>query len=149
VKLLLVCSPGGHLAQISALRGWWGQHDRVWVTFDSPDVRARLSQERVIHGHSPTTRNIPNLVRNERLARRVLREEKPDLVFSTGAGLAIPFFLHARRLGIRTAYLEVVDRIDSPTVTGLTVYPTTDLFLTQWSEQNRFYPGAHTIGPVL
>lgn len=149
MKILLVCSPGGHLAQATALHEWWSAHERVWVSFDSPDVRARLRDERVIHGFSPTTRNIPNLIRNERLARRVLREERPDLVFSTGAGLAIPFFLHARRLGIRTAYLEVVDRIDSPTVTGLTVYPSTDLFLTQWAEQNRFYPAARTIGPVL
>ena len=40
----------------------------------------QLAGERVIVGHSPTTRNVPNLVRNFALAARVIREERPDVI---------------------------------------------------------------------
>src|SRR5690606_21483114 len=33
-KVLLVCSSGGHLAQLHLLQPWWGELDRCWVTFD-------------------------------------------------------------------------------------------------------------------
>ena len=62
------------------------------MTFDKPDARTRLAGERVHFGHHPTTRNLPNLVRNVGLAWSVLRRERPDVIVSDGAGLAVPFF---------------------------------------------------------
>ena len=40
--------------------------------------------------YGPTNRNIPNLLRNLRLAARVLREERPAAILTTGAGVAVP-----------------------------------------------------------
>ena len=37
---------------------------------------------------------------------------------STGAGVALPFFLAGRALRIPCAFLEVYDRVDSRTLTG-------------------------------
>lgn len=148
-KVLLVTSSGGHLVQLQALRPWWEAHDRVWVSFDTPDVRSALADERFITAHHPTTRNVPNLLRNTLLAFRVLRRERPDVVISTGAGVAVPFFWWARILGINTVYLEVFDRIESPTMTGRLCYPVADAFLVQWDSQLSFYPGAVNVGQVL
>jgi len=87
-------------------------------------------------------------VRNLGLAVRVLWRERPDVIVSTGAGVAVPFFWVGRLLGCRTVYLEVYDRIDSATMTGRLCHPVTDLFLVQWPEQERLYPGTVTAGPV-
>ena len=90
--LLLVCSSGGHLLQLVGLREAFGGLERVWVTFDKPDARSLLAGERVVHAFGPTNRNIPNLLRNLRLARRVLRRPSgPRAIVSTGAGVAVPF----------------------------------------------------------
>jgi UDP-N-acetylglucosamine:LPS N-acetylglucosamine transferase len=70
-------------------------------------------------------------------------------VVSTGAGVAVPFFYMARVLGIRTVYLEVIDRITTRTLTGRLVYPIVDAFAVQWPEQTRLYPGATVIGATL
>lgn len=148
-KILLVSSSGGHLVQLQALRSWWEAHDRVWVSFNTPDVRSALAGERLVTAHHPTTRNVPNLVRNTLLARRVLRHERPDVVISTGAAVAIPFFWWARLMRITTIYLEVFDRIESPTMTGRMCYPVADAFLVQWDSQLPFYPGAVNVGQVL
>lgn len=149
MHVLLVTSNGGHLDQLARLRPWWSRHERTWVTFDKPDARSVLAGERhVIHAFHPTTRNIPNALRNLRLAQRVLREVRPDVVISAGAGVAAPFFVQARLRGITTAYLEVYDRIDNATLTGRLVTPFTDVFLVQWEEQLRLYPHGHFVGPV-
>lgn len=148
-RLLLVASTGGHLTQLVAMRKWWENFDRTWVTFNNQHASSVLAGEEVIHAYSPTTRNVPNAIRNMLLARRVLSEHNPDLVVSTGAGVAAPFFIVAHLRGTRTMYIEVIDRIASRTLTGRIVYPFVDQFAVQWPEQERLYPGAAVIGPTL
>jgi UDP-N-acetylglucosamine:LPS N-acetylglucosamine transferase len=71
------------------------------------------------------------------------------VVVSTGAGVAFPFFVLARLLRIKTVYVEVYDRIESPTLTGRLCHPFSDLFLLQWEEQQRFYSKGRLIGRLL
>lgn len=149
MRVMLVATTGGHLAQLVSLDAWWSRHDRHWVTFDEPHARAALHGEKVTWAYGPTARNLPNALRNAALAFNLLCTERPDVIVSTGAGVAAPFFLAARLLGIRTVYLEVFDRIDSPTLTGKLCYPFADVFCTQWEAQEEIYPGAVTIGPAL
>lgn len=148
-RLLLVGSSGGHLAQLLALKPWWESRERTWVTFATEDAKSRLRDERVVWAHFPTTRNLPNLVRNFFLAIAVLRRNRPDVVVSTGAGVAVPFFLLARVLRIRTVYLEVYDRLDTRTLTGRLCRPLSSLFCVQWEEQAHLYKGAHVVGTLL
>ena len=148
-RVLLVGSSGGHLAQLLALESWWSKHERLWVTFDTVDAVSLLEREEVAWAHHPTTRNLRNLARNLRLARRVIGEFRPDLVVSTGAGVALPFFLSAWMKRIPRAYVEVYDRLDSRTLTGRLCRPITNLFMVQWPEQAVLYPGAPVIGRLL
>lgn len=148
MKIGFVCSSGGHLAQLYALKPWWTQHDRFWVSFDLPDSNELLSNERVYYGAWPTTRNVPNLIRNARLARRVLWSERPDVLISNGAGIALPFFVLARVLGIPTVFIEVYDRIDSPSLTGRLLAPISDRVVLQWEEQRRHYADGVLLGRV-
>lgn len=148
-SVLFVGSSGGHLAQMVAMRGWWSGHRRSWVTFDTLDARTALADERVRWAYWPTTRHLPNAVRNLGLAVRTLLADKPDVVVSTGAGVALPFFVVARVLGIPTVYVEVYDRVDSRTLTGRLCRPWSSLFCVQWPEQQEQYPGALVVGPLL
>jgi beta-1,4-N-acetylglucosaminyltransferase len=146
VKVMLVCSGGGHLAQLYRLRPWWEQHERIWVTFSGDQAASLLSGEIVVPAFAPTTRNIPNAVRNLRLALSLIRAQRPDVIVSDGAGVGFPFFLVARARGVRTVYLEVYDRISRPTMTGRLCYPLAELFLLQWQEQAAHYPRGQVIG---
>jgi UDP-N-acetylglucosamine:LPS N-acetylglucosamine transferase len=148
-RVLLVCSSGGHLAQLLRLAPWWSSHDRAWVTFRKPDAESLLANERVWWAFHPTTRHAKNAVRNTRLAWRVLRTERPDVVVSNGAGVAVPFFVLARLLRVSTVYVEVYDRIDSATLTARLCRPFTDLFCVQWPEQQQFYRGSVVVGRFL
>lgn len=118
------------------------------MSFDKPDVVSRLDGEDVVWAYHPTTRNVPNLLRNLRLAGRVLNEFRPHVIVSDGAGVAVPFFWLARRYGAYSVFLEVYDRIDSPTMTGRLVAPVADRVLVQWPEQQRLYRRAEVVGTV-
>lgn len=149
-RILLVGSSGGHLTQLMALRPWWDSVERAWCVFEGADSREHLHDEDdVTWAHQPTTRNIPNLLRNTWLAWRLLRRFAPTVVVSTGAGVAVPFFVLAKLRGVRTVYVEVYDRVDSATLTGRLCRPFTDLMCVQWEEQAGLYRGAHVIGPLL
>ncbi|MBB6118947.1 UDP-N-acetylglucosamine--LPS N-acetylglucosamine transferase [Nocardiopsis algeriensis] len=147
--ILLVASSGGHLAQLRSLRPWWQGRDRVWVTFRTPDAEAALEGERVWWAFHPTTRHLGNLVRNTALALRVLSRGRPGAVVTTGAGVALPFFALAWLLRVPTVYIEVYDRVDTPTLTSRLCRPFTRLYLAQWEEQRAFMPTAITVGPLL
>jgi len=149
LKVMLVSSAGGHLLQLHQLKPWWERHERSWVTFKMPDSSSLLDGEDVSWAYHPTTRNIPNLVRNLALAWRLVRRYRPDVVISSGAGVAVPFFVIGRLFRARTIYIEVYDRIDLPTMTGKLCYPLASLFLLQWEQQRRFYKRGVVIGRLL
>lgn len=148
-RVLLVGSSGGHLAQLRTLAPLWPREQRHWVTFDTADAVSQLVAEEVTWAHHPTTRNLGTLARNATLAHTVMREIKPDVVVSTGAAVAYPFFVIARAKGVPTVYVEVYDRIDSRSVTGRLCRPLSTLFCVQWEEQQRLYKDSVLVGPLL
>jgi beta-1,4-N-acetylglucosaminyltransferase len=145
--VLVVCSSGGHLDQallaIGAFEGW----NKVFATFDKEDSRSRLADSNFYKLHFPTNRNLMNSVRNLLLAIKVIRLEKPDLIFSTGAAAAVPFFFIARISGIKTMYLECFDRIFLPTLTAKLVKNLTSYFICQSEDQMLGWPNRIVIGP--
>jgi UDP-N-acetylglucosamine:LPS N-acetylglucosamine transferase len=148
-EVMLVGSSGGHLAQLLALAPWYRGRARSWVTFDTPDARSLLEGEQVVWAHHPTTRNLKNLARNLLLAVRTLKRRNVDAVVTTGAGVALPFVVVARLRGVPTVYIEVYDRIDSPTLTARLCRPFLSAMLVQWEEQRRFYPDGTLVGNLL
>lgn len=148
-SVVLVGSSGGHLAQLLPLADLWEDDQVLWVTFATPDAESQLRGRRVVHCHYPTTRNVRNALRNAVLAWHVLRRERPSAIVSTGAAVAVPFFVVGRLLGIPTVFIEVYDRIDTATLTGRLCRPFASSVLVQWEEQRRLYPRSVVIGPLL
>lgn len=148
-EIMLVGSSGGHLAQLVALEPWYRDRRRCWVTFDTPDARSLLAGEDVVWAYHPTTRNVKNLLRNFWLALRVFRRREVAAVVTTGAGVAVPFVIVARLRGIPAVYIEVYDRIDTPTLSARLCRPFVSAMLVQWEEQLRLYPKATVVGNLL
>jgi glycosyltransferase involved in cell wall biosynthesis len=131
-RALLVCSPGGHLQQMLALKPAWEPLDVSWATLPGRDVEHILAGERVALGHGPTNRSLPNLLRNIVFARRLLRRLRPDVIVSTGAGLAVPFFVMGRLAGARLVYVESLTRREGLSLSGRLVSPLAHEVFVQW-----------------
>ncbi|MDY4971308.1 MAG: PssD/Cps14F family polysaccharide biosynthesis glycosyltransferase [Lachnospiraceae bacterium] len=149
LKICLVGSSGGHLTHLYMLKPFWEKHDRFFVTFDKEDARSLLQDEKMIPCYFPTNRSLKALIINTKLAWKVLRREKPDLIISSGAAVAVPFFYLGKLFGAKLIYIEVFDRIDKPTITGKMVYPITDQFVIEWEEMKKVYPKSVNLGSIF
>lgn len=149
LKICLVGSSGGHLTHLYMLKNFWKDKERFWVTFDKTDSRSILRDEEKYFCYYPTNRNIKNLIKNTFLAFKVLKKEKPDLIISSGAAVAVPFFYLGKLFGAKTIYIEVYDRIDTSTLTGKLVYPVTDKFIVQWEEMKKVYSKAINLNSIF
>lgn len=149
IKVCLVGSSGGHLTHLYMLKPFWKNKKRFWVTFDKKDAQSILKDEKKYFCYYPTNRNVINLIKNTFLAIKVLKKEKPDLIISSGAAVAVPFFYIGKLMGAKTVYIEVFDRIDKSTLTGKLVYPVTDKFIVQWEEMKKVYPKSINLGSIF
>lgn len=149
-KVCIPTSSGGHLTHMWLLKPVWSlANEHFWVTFDKEDANSLLAGERVYHCFFPTNRNIPNLIRNTGLAIRILRKERPDLIISSGAAVAVPFFVIGKMLGAKCVYVEVFDRVDKSTLTGKMLNGLSDLFVVQWPEMLSVYKNAIDLGSIF
>ena len=149
LKVCMVGSSGGHLAHLYMLKPFWKDLDRFWVTFDKEDAKSILKNERFYPCYYPTNRSLKALIINIIIAWKVLRKEKPDLIISSGAAVAVPFFYLGKLFGSKLIYIEVFDRINKPTMTGKLVYPITDKFIVQWEELKDVYKKAINLGSIF
>jgi len=148
-RALLVCSPGGHLSQMLSLEPAWRGLETKWVTLPGADVNYLLEDEDVVFGKGPTNRSIKNLIRNFRVAWRTVRDYKPDVILSTGAALAVPFFVIGRLHGRRCVYVESFTRINGLSASGRMVYPLAHAFFVQWPSLTKRFRKAVHVGSVV
>lgn len=149
MKICFVGSSGGHLTHLYMLKPFWQDKDRFWVTFDKEDARSLLEGETVYPAYYPSNRSIKALIINSWRALKILKKERPDLIITSGAAPAIPFFWLGKLFGAKTIYIEVFDRYDKSTISGKLCYPVTDLFIVQWEEMKAVYPKAVNLGSIF
>lgn len=81
---------------------------------------------------------------------KILWEERPDIVLSTGSEITIPAFFVAYIFHINTIYIESWCRTSTPTLTGKLVYPISSVFLVQWPKMQEIYgKKAKFLGSVM
>jgi beta-1,4-N-acetylglucosaminyltransferase len=153
-ELLLVCSGGGHLHALVALREAWAGFSRSWVTYDKEDARSLLAGERVLVPHGPSSRYyglraVRSFVRNVFLAWRVIGRVRPRVILTTGASVAVPFAWVGRLRGARVVFVESFTRIESPSLSCRLVTPVAARVYTQWPELAARIPRARYVGATF
>ena len=150
MRLLLIASSGGHIFELFCLREFWKDKERAWVSFPTEDAKHLLQDEDEVQWAAyPTVRNIPNFLRNLMLAHRMLGRNRPDMILTTGAGVAVPFLWLAWLRRIPTVYVESVTRITEISLTARLVKPFATRMLVQWPELVERYAGVEHHGGIV
>lgn len=135
MKICLACSHGGHLSQMLQLIDALEGHKTFFITYEGLKIQD-LGNKYLFKniGKNPIRFlfSVPKIM-------KILVKEKPDLIISTGAEIAIPVFYIAKLLRIKTVFIESWSRVNEPSLTGKIVYPVSDLFLVQWRQLLRKY----------
>lgn len=139
MKLLLVCTSGGHFSTMQSLEKFWRSHDRVWVTDYQSDTDVLQGSEQVHWLPYQAPRNIIAFLKGIYPAFKVILKEKPDIILSTGASISVNFGLISHLLGCKFIYVESISRSQDLSLSGKIVYLLSDQFYVQWPRLTRFY----------
>lgn len=133
MKVCLVSSSGGHLTETFEILDAFAGDEIFFVTWHG-------SRESDVTAIAPAyffeqfgTSPVRLLLALPRVLR-ILLTEKPDVIVSSGAEIALPFFYFGKLLGIKTVYIECWCRVTTLSKTGRLVYPIADAFFVQWPQ---------------
>lgn len=138
----ILASSGGHLTEAMSIIEAFEGHDRFLIVHDLPTLKGlqideikRIYKLRVIMGYTSLLAVFLTAFVNVFELIRIFWVEKPTILFSTGAEIAIPAF-YVGKILFRTKliYLETLTRVEKLSLTGKALYPVADLFLVQWPE---------------
>lgn len=133
MKVALVCTQGGHLTETLQLLGAFKGHQIFFVTHHSSrdeDLNAIATTYLTVSIEAHPMRLLYAFIE----ALPILFREKPDVILSLGAEIAIPFFFWGKLLGMKLIYLESWCRVSNLSRTAKIVYPIVDEFWVQWPE---------------
>lgn len=144
--ICLVCSHGGHLTEMLALMPAFEGYETFFFCYDA-DTTRRLGRAYLVPNRP---RNPIEFARNLFRAARIMRTERPRLIVSTGAEIAIPVALVGKAFGVRLIHIECGAQVVTASVTGRVLYWLADAFFVQWPELLRVYgPHAQYRGSLI
>jgi UDP-N-acetylglucosamine:LPS N-acetylglucosamine transferase len=151
--ICLVASRGGHLQQLLRLRPVFGKYRHFLLsTTEKSDRAIDHDIERLFTvADINEGRAIKNPLRfavSIVQTFTVLARERPSVILSTGAGVAVPAFLVARVLGIPSIYLESYARIRELSLAGRVCYRLATCFLVQHEQLIEGRPRARYAGSI-
>ena len=134
MKVCICCSAGGHLTEAKQVLPIL-KNKAFFVTAKRKDTES-VSGVRFI---SDPGRNPLRLLINIFQSLLVIIKENPDVIISTGAGIAVPLIIIGRIIGKKIIFIESFCRIEKPSLSGRISYYFSDLFLVQWPELLKMY----------
>lgn len=119
-RTLFVASTGGHLEELKRLSARFegGGAAGEWATFADAQSESLLRDETVHHLRYVPPRGYRAAAANVSTAVALIRRGKYHRIVSTGAGIAIPFLLAGRSMGLECHYVESAARTTGPSLTG-------------------------------
>ncbi len=146
--ILMVTSSGGVFLDLLALEPWWKLHRVSWAAVRAPDTESILAAKSVLWMPERRVARPFGALLGALSAFRVLRSLRPDVVVSAGSGVAIGFFLAARLLRIPSFWLETLNFIDRPALSGRICSHLASEILVQRESMLRAHPRAILLGEL-
>lgn len=138
LKLCMVSSSGGHYEQLRMLHPLGEHHQQFFVTeitaYASP-ADYYLRQTGLKDAMFPL-----KMLVNLFTSIRIWRNERPDVVITTGTMVALPLCFLAKLFRKKIIYIESFARVYDGTRAGKLMYKYADLFIYQWESLEKIYP---------
>ena len=123
-KFCLVCSGGGHLSEILQIKGNSNIKNFFFIINSRVNFKSKKKVYFVTHG----VRGIKLFINLIEIFLIFLRE-KPNIIISTGASVALPAFIIGKFLFKKKfIFFETITRIKKPSLLGKIMYRLSDEF---------------------
>jgi UDP-N-acetylglucosamine:LPS N-acetylglucosamine transferase len=151
MKICLISSSGGHLAQLKQLLPIAKEHEFFIVTEKNKSTASLEKNFKTYYLNQQERKNISfflDFSSNILKSISIVIKEKPDVIISTGAGAVIPLCFFGKLFNAKVIFIESFAKINSPTITGRIIYKFADRFYIQWEELREYYPKAKYKGVI-
>jgi len=144
--ILLISSAGGHLIELIQLEPVFSKFKYVYVTADRENTKAIADY----YVKDPGTKKL-NYIKLLFSYLLIILKENPNVIITTGAGIALPMILLAKLFRKKVVFIESFCRPFKLSDTGDIVYKynLANLFLVQWPELVKKYPKTKYWGRVI
>ncbi len=149
MKICLAASSGGHLTELLCLRNAWKGKPHFFVITNESSLDLLNSDARA-YMIGWGNRRHPFLI-TKMLFRciKVIINEKPDVLISTGAAVGCILGLLIKITGGKVIWIETISHTNNLTMSGYIIRPFAHLFFVQWPELLKKYPGVTYAGKVI
>lgn len=146
-KLLAVSSGGGHWVQLLRIKPAFEHCEVTFVTVHD-SYRAQVPDHKFYLVNDANRWTKVALLKAARRIAWIVWNEKPDIVFSTGAAPGYLALRFGQMMGARTIWLDSIANVEQLSMSGDRIGHCADLWLTQWPHLAR-PDGPHYTGAVL
>jgi beta-1,4-N-acetylglucosaminyltransferase len=152
-KIILICSDGGHLAQILELKELFTQYDYLLVS-EKTEATIELKEKyniRFLKGRPKGERGIMfwfSIIANMFLSLRLLLTHYPKVIITTGSHTAVPMCILGKVFFVKVVWILSFARINSKAKSASFVYPIADKFIVQWETAQKLYPKSIYLGGI-
>ena len=149
-KIIFAASSGGHFEQLMMLKPLMDKYDSCLVT-ESTKYKPSIEGQKIYYLHQVNRKEkmMPLwMVVNSFISLKIILDERPDVVITTGVLAMIPLCLLTKIFKKKLVYIESFAKITSPTKTGVFLYKYADKFYVQWESMKKFYPNAIYLGGI-
>lgn len=130
-KVLAVASGGGHWVQMLRIKQAFEGCDVAFVTVHEA-YRVQVPGHRFYVVRDANRFNKIGLMKTAATLVKIVWNEKPDIVVSTGAAPGYLALRFGRMLGARTIWLDSIANVEELSMSGSRIGHFADLWLTQW-----------------
>ena len=146
IKICLTCSHGGHLNEMLQLLESFEGQDVFYFCYDA-DTTRELDPAYLVPNMA---KNPVEFLKNLFRVFVIFRKERPQLIVSTGAEIAIPVVLVGKLFRCKAIYIECGAQVTTPSTTGRVMYHLADALYVQWPELLDAYgPRAQYVGSLV
>jgi len=157
LRVCLAGSGGGHVRQLLDLEPSWSRHDYFFVSEDTALSRSiaekhpmrfvphvALGQARL----GAPLRMLVAAIRSFFVSARIILQERPHVLITTGAGAVFFSVAFARLLGAKIVVVESFARFDKPSVFGRLTSPLAHRRVVQSGSLGDVWPDAAVFDPL-
>lgn len=153
-KIILVCSDGGHLAQVLELEELFLRYDYLIITERTKATVPLQEKYNMVFLRSRPEGNKRSfaffyiLFLNLLRSLKILLVHYPKAVITTGSHTAVPICLLGKMLGVKVVWILSFARINTRAKSASLVYPIADRFIVQWQPVQKLYPKSIYLGGI-
>jgi UDP-N-acetylglucosamine:LPS N-acetylglucosamine transferase len=149
LRVCVSASSGGHLTQLLKVSKSWEQHDCFYVS-SLPVVAEKLEKLGKTYIVGECNRKHPlEAFRVMLRCFKIVWDERPDVVISTGAAPGVLVCFSGKILGAKIVWLDSLANVKRLSMSGRMIRPFADMILTQWPELADKYSNVEYVGSVI